>query len=66
MYEKIYAVVHVGKNLLIVGYNAQKKWSFRVVTKEGDIVQEIGNFLTPESAEENGNNWIKNNEPFLS
>jgi len=61
MYERIYAVLHVGKNLLIVGYNAQDKWAFRVVTKEGKIVQEISNFLSPELAEKEGNIWIQNN-----
>ena len=61
MYERIYGVIHVGKNLLIVGYNSQDKWSFRVVTKEGKIVQEIPNFSTPESAEKEGNIWIENN-----
>lgn len=66
MYEKIYCVVHVGKSLLIVGYNPKDKWSFRVVTKEGKIVQEISNFFTPELAEENGRIWIANNQQFLT
>jgi len=61
MYEKIYGVIHVGKNLLIVGYNNKDKWSFRVVTQEGKIVKETADFLTAESAEKEGYIWIENN-----
>ncbi|WP_330203154.1 hypothetical protein [Cyanobacterium sp. Dongsha4] len=61
MYEKIYGVIHVGKNLLIVGYNTQDKWSFRVVTQEGKIVKEMADFLTAESAEKEGYTWIEKN-----
>lgn len=61
MYEKIYGVIHVGKNLLIVGYNTQDKWSFRVVTQEGKIVKEMADFLTAEYAEKEGYTWIEKN-----
>ena len=60
-YEKIYCVNHVGKNLLIVGYNAEKKWEFRAVTKEGKVVKEISQFSSAEEAEQVGNNWLRTN-----
>ena len=63
-YEKIYCVKHVGKNLLIVGYNAEKQWEFRAVTKEGEVVKEVSQFSTAEEAENQGNNWIKSNLPI--
>lgn len=60
-YEKIHAVIHVGKNLLIVGYNQTEKWQFRVVTQKGEIVQEVNNFTNPNEAEKTGTDWIKKN-----
>jgi hypothetical protein len=63
-YEKIHCVNHVGRNLLIVGYNAEKKWEFRAVTKEGNIVNQVSKFSTAQRAEEEGYNWIKDNLPL--
>lgn len=60
-YEKIYSVLHIGKNLLIVGFNQSDNWQFRAVTKEGEIVKEVAKFNTPEEAEKIGKNWIKLN-----
>lgn len=58
MYEKIYSVIHIGSNLLIVAYNQSEKWQFRAVNKEGEIMKESYNFTTPEEAEKNGSHWI--------
>ena len=63
-YTKIYCVNHVGKNLLIVGYNSEKQWEFRAVTKEGKVVNQVSQFSTAEEAEKEGNNWIKSNLPI--
>ena len=63
-YEKIYSVLHIGKNLLIVGFNQSDKWQFRAVTKEGEIVKEVANFNTPEEAEKTGKSWIESNLPL--
>ncbi len=60
-YEKIYCVNHVGKNLLIVGYNSQKQWEFRAVTKEGKVVHEVSQFICAEIAAKEGHDWIKTN-----
>ena len=60
-YEKIYCAIHIGTNLLIVGYNQSQKWKFRVVNKEGEIVKEDDNFNTPEKAKQIASDWIKNN-----
>jgi len=61
MYEKIHSVIHIEKNLLIVGYNSSKKWQFRAVNGEGKIVQENAHFATAEEAFSLGEQWIKNN-----
>lgn len=61
IYERIYSMIHVGKNILIVGYNSTNLWTFRVVNQEGKIVQERDNFSEPEEAEIYGHSWIKNN-----
>ncbi len=50
-YEKIYCVNHVGQNLLIVGYDSEKQWQFRAVTKEGKVVKEVSQLSTAEEAE---------------
>jgi len=59
MYQKIYCVNHVGKNLLIVGYHPDKLWEFRAVTSEGIVVQEVNFFETAELAENQGKKWIE-------
>ena len=65
-YEKISAVLHIGNNLLIVGFNKLYQWQFRAVTKEGKIVAEIGNFSRAEEAEKVGKEWINNNlDPYI-
>lgn len=61
MYEKIHCVNHVGKNLLIVGYNQSQQWQFRIVTSNGDVVQEKNNFPTAPSAMTEGEKWINEN-----
>lgn len=63
-YEKIYSVLHIGKNLLIVGFNQSDNWQFRAVTKEGEIIKEVASFNTPEEAEKTGKNWIELNLPL--
>ncbi len=62
-YKKIFCVNHVGKNLLIVGFNEEIKWQFRAVTQEGEIVQEKGLFETAQEAEKVGYEWIIQNLP---
>ena len=62
-YQKIHCVNHVGKNLLIVGYNSEVQWAFRAVTQEGKIVHEKSQFISAEKAEEAGYSWIVNNLP---
>lgn len=57
-YEKIHCVNHIGKNLLIVGYNEQNKWQFEAVTPEGKTVQQKTLFPTAIEAEKQGQQWI--------
>lgn len=61
MYQKIYCVNHVGKNLLIVGYLIDKQWEFKVVTSEGDVVQQVSQFNSAPQAENEGKKWIEHN-----
>ena len=48
-------------NILIVAYNKLEQWQFRIVNKQGQIVQEKFNFSTPKEAEKSGSHWINNN-----
>ncbi len=61
MYQKIHSVIHVGKNLLIVGYSSSIKWEFRIVNSEGKIVQEKNEFDTAQEAFNRGKLWIEDN-----
>ena len=62
-YQKIFCVNHVGKNLLIVGFNQEVKWQFRAVTQEGKVVKEVSFLATAEEAEKQGYQWIIDNLP---
>lgn len=61
MYQKIYCVNHIGKNLLIVGYLEDKQWQFQVVTSTGEMVKQVNQFSTPQQAEKQGKKWIDDN-----
>lgn len=61
MYEKIDAAIHIGTNILIVAYNKSHKWQFKVINKEGKIVQETCDFATAEEAKKIGSDWINHN-----
>ncbi|AFZ47312.1 hypothetical protein Cyast_1347 [Cyanobacterium stanieri PCC 7202] len=61
MYQKIYCVNHIGKNLLIVGYLEHKQWQFQVVTSTGEMVKQVNQFSTPQQAENEGKKWIDDN-----
>lgn len=58
-YEKIATVTHIGSNLLIVGYNRQFQWAFRIVNKMGEIVREETHYTSAILAEQKGTIWIQ-------
>ena len=62
-YQNIFCVNHVGKNLLVVGFNEENKWQFRAVTKKGEVVKEVSLFNTAQEAEKTGYQWIVDNLP---